>query len=444
MVCRLGATSRRLSLAGASRTLPKAGSDLSQRRYEDEEETAAIHTTVPQLASVGSDRAQQFSTQTPAPKASTRSSLLSMTASRTAMPSAAEEGAFASHDASNSLPGLELGVTGFATAARSSRRASLGSTFSTSDAATSSGAITSALANGPKRIIRPAPSNTTEHIPQVTAPSLPQPSGEAMLNAIPSNRTDEDADAAVFIFSAETLRTMLEDSQWSVKVKALESMHARLQRASDSGETLSDDLVGSFVDLCLPVLGDPHHRVATDALQVLQRSVASFPKQVTSRVGATTLALFHRLADRRQNVREVANSVLNLVRTNIDGPVIMAALSPRMGEVPDRMKTALMQFMGAIAPHCEEYFSQGNHAWAFLSRLAGVIGGGNVKPSATLTVAARRLLELVYRAAPTVSYTYSLFCPPFPFAYLVVNYACLHYRWCVVRWRRCLFSSSFC
>ena len=81
----------------------------------------------------------------------------------------------------------------------------------------------------------------------------------------------------------------------------------------------------------------------------------------------------------------------------------MAALSPRMGEVPDRMKTALLQFMGAIAPHCEEYFTHVMHTRTFLSRIAHIAEGtAGGKPSATLTVAARRLLELVYHTTPQV------------------------------------------
>jgi hypothetical protein len=80
----------------------------------------------------------------------------------------------------------------------------------------------------------------------------------------------------------------------------------------------------------------------------------------------------------------------------------MSALSPRMAEVPDRMKTALLQFMSAVAPHCEAYFSHAAHTKAFLIRMAHITGGGGVKPSATLTAAASRLLELVYRTSPSV------------------------------------------
>ncbi len=197
---------------------------------------------------------------------------------------------------------------------------------------------------------------------------------------------------------------MLEDPHWDVRVKALEAMISRLQRAVDAQEAMESSVLDSFLDLSLPLLGDAHHKVAGDSLQVLQICIASFPLQVHSRMGAIMMALFHRLADRRQPIREAANGILNLLRTTTDPVLIMIALSPRMGEVPDRMKTALLQFMSAIAPHCEEYFAQSGHTKAFLSRMAHIVDGTGVKPSATLTAAARRLLELVFRTSPQVSY----------------------------------------
>ena len=53
-----------------------------------------------------------------------------------------------------------------------------------------------------------------------------------------------------------------------------------------------------------------------------------------------------------------------------------------------------------IVPHCSAFFSQAHQTYAFLTRMATVLGGAGSKPSAALVSAGRRLLELVYRTAP--------------------------------------------
>lgn len=87
-----------------------------------------------------------------------------------------------------------------------------------------------------------------------------------------------------------------------------------------------------------------------------------------------------------------------------------------MLDVPDKAKAALLQFLGAVAPYCSLYFNQPPLARAFLGRLATILGaahaeGGPLQHShshshsqapTTLSVAGRRLLELVYNAAPQV------------------------------------------
>lgn len=329
------------------------------------------------------------------------------------------------------------------------RRASLGAFPTAGGAGSNTGTLNtgvSSLMNGPKRIIRAAPApepaatresderpvgavavrGSHQTVAATPAPSTQRPSvllsnqvgahlataaesavkvaaAEAEDRKKPVSHTDGHAENGVFVFSGETLRTMVEDTQWSTRVKAFESINMRLQRAISSSEALNEGMIETFVDLCLPHLADPHHKVSADALQVLQTCIASFPHFIKSRLGAILLALFHRLADRRPAIRDQANSILNLMRSTLDSVQIMAALSPRMGEVPDRMKTALLQFMGAIAPHCDEFFLHAANTWAFLSRMAHIISGsGGTKPSVTLTVAARRLLELVFKTSPVV------------------------------------------
>jgi hypothetical protein len=62
----------------------------------------------------------------------------------------------------------------------------------------------------------------------------------------------------------------------------------------------------------------------------------------------------------------------------------------------------VIQFLVVIAPHCSTYFNVPQNAWAFLGRMANVLGYGSTPPSTTLTVAGKRLLELVYNASPNI------------------------------------------
>jgi hypothetical protein len=322
------------------------------------------------------------------------------------------------------------------------------------------------LADGPKRILRATPT-----VPAVPA-AVPGASDNTVAPAAASIRMHMDTIGSVagafssdeptplieeqeaetqpptqpvLVFSAETLRALLCSSEWSDRVRALETMNQRLQRAVDANEALSSTVVESFLDLGVPVLGDPHHKVATEAMAVVHTCVTAFPDHVHCRLSPVTLAVFHRLGDRRQDLRDAANAVLNLLRAKVDPVSLMAAVAPRMVEVPDRMKTALMQFLSAVAPHCEEYFTQAAHTRTFLGRLAHILEGpGGVKPSATLTVAARRLLELVYRTTPTVRCPASTLDNRYRSSYRTFTNFCRIRRWSALRLQRCLSSSRSC
>jgi hypothetical protein len=327
------------------------------------------------------------------------------------------------------------------------------------------------LADGPKRILRAPPTVPTvpaavpAAVPVVASDNTVAPSAASIrmhmdtIGSVARAFSSDDPTLLIeeqeaepkpptqplLVFSAETLRALLCSSEWSDRVRALETMNQRLQRAADANEALSSTLVESFLDLGVPVLGDPHHKVATEAMAVVHTCVTAFPDHVHGRLSPVMLALFHRLGDRRQDLRDAANAVLNLLRAKVDPVSLMAAVAPRMVEVPDRMKTALMQFLSAVAPHCEEYFTQGAHTRTFLGRLAHILEGpGGVKPSATLTVAARRLLELVYRTTPTVGYSASALDNRYRSSYRTLTNFCRIRSWSALRLQRCLSSSRSC
>jgi len=250
-------------------------------------------------------------------------------------------------------------------------------------------------------------SNETKANHPSARPSINILSGVSADSTTPLSKTTNSNMMAmdVFIFSAETLRVMAEDSQWTSRLKAFEAINERLKRAVLTNESLNDVIIDSFVDISIPQIADPHHKVAMEAISVIYACVTSFPSLVTNRLSLILISLFQRLADRRQPIRDQSNAILNIIRSQVRPNLIFASLSPRMHEIPDRMKAALMQYLAAITPHCEEFFIQSQNTWAFLSRMAQIVGGSGSgsKPSVTVTVAGKRLLELVYKICPKVS-----------------------------------------
>lgn len=168
---------------------------------------------------------------------------------------------------------------------------------------------------------------------------------------------------------------------------------------------LGAHLLTGYVDLALERLPDVHQRVALEALGALQLCVEGHAETPTMKVklGPLLVALFHRLGDKRLPVRERANTLLNSVRLEFAPVAVVAALNPRIQDLPGRTKTAVMQFLCVTVPHCGVYFQEGKHTWAFLGRMAGVLGATSTKPSSSLLAAGSRLLELVYKAAPGVT-----------------------------------------
>lgn len=139
------------------------------------------------------------------------------------------------------------------------------------------------------------------------------------------------------------------------------------------------------------------------------------------KLGYMMPALFARLADRRSKIRDKANEILNNIKASYDPNILIAALSPRLCEVSDRVRTAVVQFLLTIAALCEPFFrnpvsncflksflfgslvfSQSN-THIFLSRMAHLMGsGGAMTPSTAFLLTGKRLLELVYKTTPQV------------------------------------------
>jgi hypothetical protein len=209
------------------------------------------------------------------------------------------------------------------------------------------------------------------------------------------------------IHTIENLKFVCDNSHWAERLKGFEAMSVRLDKGVESRDVkdilpLTTTNIEIFIDLCVSHLGDPHQKVAAESMSVLSTCVEKYTVQTGNKLGVLLTALFYRLADRRGQIKDAANVLLNTTRVSYEPNMIMAALSPRIFEIPERMKTALMQYMGVLVPHCTGYFSVPHNTGAFLGRMANILGCAGSKPSVTLTVAGRRLLALVGKAIPQV------------------------------------------
>lgn len=202
--------------------------------------------------------------------------------------------------------------------------------------------------------------------------------------------------------TTEQLSAMLGDTVWNERLSGVEFIHGQLyQETLDS--TLRPAEIEVYIDLLVAHTGDIHTKVAVGCLQALKFCVEHFSVRVQSRLADVCLPLFHRLTDRRSAVQVLAEQLLNCIRESISPPILFQCLSPRIGETPERLKVGLLQYIGAIIPHCADIFEQHQPCGLFLARLAHLgVGSGSVKPSVAVVQAVTKVLELVHKAAPEV------------------------------------------
>jgi hypothetical protein len=221
----------------------------------------------------------------------------------------------------------------------------------------------------------------------------------------------------------DALNAMSTDEHWTSRARALEIVKMRLiqshmqtqsqtlthaQTAAVHDEywvpanLLSAACITSYVDMGISHVGDTHQRVAVSALACLKAIVEYRSDMALPKLAQLLVALFLRLSDIRPPVRDSANSLLNGIRLAYEPVSVVAALVPRILDIPERIRTAVVQFLAVTVPHCGSFFAHPPNTWAFLGRMSNVLGAGGSKPTTALLAAARRLLELTYNAAPTV------------------------------------------
>lgn len=191
------------------------------------------------------------------------------------------------------------------------------------------------------------------------------------------------------------------------RFRALDDAANRLQEISNNSEDVSASYLEGCLDNSVQHLCDVHLKVACRALDLLSVLVERFPYAIAPTLGLTMTSVFAVLSDRRVKLREQANIVLNQLRTAYEPVVLANALFPRLLDADYKCKTAFVQFLAVITPFCEKYFTQNNNLKAILGRLATLISTeGPTAPSASTVVAGKRLLELIYKVTPQVTFLY--------------------------------------
>ena len=212
-----------------------------------------------------------------------------------------------------------------------------------------------------------------------------------------------DTAAAYAHVTLDVLRTMVADKDWTSRAKCLTIMRLRLEEVSSSkGGGAGGSAVEAYLGMAITCAGDVHQKVAAEALQVIAAIVESHCPFAVPKLGVLLVALFHRLSDRRQIVRTNANALLNSIRSAFEPVAIVAALSPKILDLPERIKSAVVQYLSITVPHCGTFFIVPQNTLAFLGRIACVLGASGSSPSAALLTSGRRLVEMVYNVAPMV------------------------------------------
>jgi hypothetical protein len=214
--------------------------------------------------------------------------------------------------------------------------------------------------------------------------------------------TGLEPNSRIFPMSLDDMKEKAGDNLWNVRLEVFESIHQEMESRSMGSVEMSNVRMDAFVELCIAHAGDIHAKVAVECMQTLGLCVERLSDSLSNKLGPLCICLFQRLTDRRASIQSSAQQLLNTIRETFDPALLLQSLSPKVAEVPDRLRTALFQYLGAIVAHCQVYLCVPQQCNMLLQRLANVLGLGS-KPSNTLLLAGKRLLELIYRTAPQVA-----------------------------------------
>jgi hypothetical protein len=188
-----------------------------------------------------------------------------------------------------------------------------------------------------------------------------------------------------------------------IRVLGLQAVQNRFKKwiSSASSDSSHPSQLEELLDLTIRCLNDSHQKVSADANQVLVTLSTTQNSLLASRLGVLLPFLFNRLNDRKPTIRSQANEMLDSIRSVHDPCALIAILSPRITDVPERTLISIIQFLLTIAPLCASYLSQPHNTAAFLNRMAVALSSSR-RPSSSLILSGQRLLELVYKASTEV------------------------------------------
>lgn len=249
------------------------------------------------------------------------------------------------------------------------------------------------VGDGPKRVARPARGAPALRLLDDTIVLMPSSHHVASIpepQPVPIEDSQEH-------WTTETVKMKASSTHWTERVKAFESIAIQLSKPD-----INDVVVSMYADLAIGHLEDSNAKVALLAIDVICSCISGHSTVLAPKLGSVLPPLFLLLGDKRPHIRDNVNSTLTLIRGAFQPIAIAAALCPRINEVSDRVKTAVLQFLGVAVPYCEEYFLQASNTLPFLNRLANIMGASGTRPSTALSTAGKRLLELVFNVARQV------------------------------------------
>jgi hypothetical protein len=281
----------------------------------------------------------------------------------------------------------------------------------------------SLLSNGPKRVLIHSVSEpindlkATEADP-ITQKELSKSSSLQQLHDTTTRPIELNANMATtpatpnstvvshekpFVFCAQSLIKMSEDNSWSVRLKALEEINKRIERAFVNMENLSPQQIDTFLLIASKCHEDTQLKVASEAMKIIKLLLQMYSEKCEDKLNTLLLNAFQQLNDRRASIKDAANEILTLLREKFKPNLIIRPLIHVMMDVPERTKTAVMQYLGVLLPQTDATDEVVLSSLVeLMSKIADMLTLSQPKPSITLTAASKRIVNLLYKINPNV------------------------------------------
>ena len=277
--------------------------------------------------------------------------------------------------------------------------------------------------------------NTNNNITQSTCTSL----ASTLSTTIHSEVSQNSGSGPAILhsqLSIEIIKNMSSDSYWNNRLKLFEMINNKLNTSTSNTTTttstttttaaadnntnsintttiqrsgifayFSSTIFDLIIETAMTHISDLHHKVALEAIYTIHLCMIYYNiyhTYIDNKLDVILITLFNRLSDRRQVVKDHTNNILILIRDTIPPVIIMTALSPKINEVNERMKTPMIVYINTLIPLCTDYFIQYTYTYTFLTRICYIIQptSTNTKPTNTLLIQINKTLILLYQTSP--------------------------------------------